>query len=294
MGLFDKLFGGKDEKHPQDMGIGDTATPSDEVALGGEPAETGSDDAVTETPEAAPCSEDACEGAQDDAPAPDDANGIEFVDGHATVMKDGVEYDVYDMSSRCGMEVVETPADDSWEESAEDDETDETFPDEGVMTDAQAEVLLGLVMDAQMDKGVSAEAPDVADDDIPAVTFRAGEAIEPIGFDAPFHAANATGEMIVDWHLRLVYDHDMPDGDDEPIVELYDVERDEFVSDYWVSTFCDDSDENEGQGLACKGADKRYRIMYDDLVAMQEMVRPVKAVDDWYAAHIDDMPDHNI
>lgn len=175
-----------------------------------------------------------------------------------------------------------------------DDETDETFPDEGVMTDAQAEVLLGSVMDSQMDKGVSAEAPDVADDDIPAVTFRAGEAIEPIGFDAPFEAKHAAGEMLVPWHIRLVYDHDMPSGDDEPIVELYDGETGEFVSDYWVSTFCDNSEEREGQGLACRGAEKRFRIMYDDLVGMQGLIRPVAAVEAWYEAHKDDMPDHSV
>lgn len=128
----------------------------------------------------------------------------------------------------------------------------------------------------------------------PAVSFRDGENIEPIGFDAPFVAEHATGEMLTDWHIRLVYDHDMPDGDDEPIVELYDGETGEFVSDYWVSTFCDNSDEREGQGLACKGAVKRFRIMYDDLVGMQGLVRPVEAVEEWYVAHEGDMPDHDI
>lgn len=281
----DEVFGDAEEPRQEEVAQGNDAAVAPEDV---EEAGAGTDCDATEPDEV---TED---GGGEAITEPDDDNGIEFVDGHATVMRDGVEYDVYDMSARCGMEVVETPADDSWEESAEDDETDETFPDEGVMTDAQAEVLLGLVMDAQMDKGVSAEAPDVADDDIPAVTFRAGDAIEPIGFDAPFVAEHATGEMLTAWHIRLVYDHDMPSGDDEPIVELYDGETGEFVSDYWVSTFCDNSEDREGQGLACRGAEKRFRIMYDDLVGMQELVRPVAAVEAWYEVHKDDMPDHSI
>lgn len=135
---------------------------------------------------------------------------------------------------------------------------------------------------------------DVSKEPEAVVAFREDSGIEPIGLDFPFEAAGAIGEMLGKWHLRLVYDHGMPAGDDEPIVELYDGETGEFVSDYWVSTFCDDSEENEGRGLACKGAVIRFRIAYDDLVAMQGRIRPFPVVDEWYTAHEGDMPDHSV
>ena len=138
------------------------------------------------------------------------------------------------------------------------------------------------------------ESNEPDDTDGPAVSFRDGDNIEPLGFDAPFKAEHAVGEMLTDWHLRLVYDHDMPEGDDEPIVELYDAETGEFVSDYWVSTFCDNSEEREGQGLACKGAVKRFRIMYEDLVGMQGMAKGFAPVVEWFDAHEGDMPNHDI
>lgn len=204
---------------------------------------------------------------------------------------DGEDYAVYDMGARAGMEVVEVPQDGQ----ADDDEEGETNQQE---EDAEehAEEHAGDEPAGENGDGQTKEpqTEDASPETMVTVTFRDGENIEPLGFDAPFKAEHAVGEMMTDWHLRLVYDHDMPSGDDEPIVELYDGETGDFVSDYWVSQFCDNSDEREGQGLACKGAEKRFRIMYEDLVGMQELVRPVDGVSAWYVAHEGDMPDHDI
>ena len=192
--------------------------------------------------------------AEDSSDAPSDPYG-NFVG--IRVGDDGEEIAVYDMEARSGMAVVYVDA-------------ERTAPEEGGSPD------------------------DASKEPEAAVAFREDGGVEPLGLDFPFEATGATGEMLGKWHLRLVYDHGMPSGDDEPIVELYDGETGEFVSDYWVSTFCDDSEENEGQGLACKGAVKRFRIAYDDLVAMQGRIRPFPAVAEWYSAHEGDMPDHSI
>lgn len=206
---------------------------------------------------------------------------------------DGEEYEVHDMSARAGMKVVEVET-----EPVDGEAGGEAAADDEPVTAAESEETAAEPVEGEVgDEGepVAADAePSQDEDDSASVTFRASDDIEPLGFDAPFEASHATGEMLASWHLRLVFDHGMPEGDDEPIVELYDGESGEFVSDYWVSTFCDDSDEREGQGLACKGAVKRFRIAYDDLVGMQGLVRPLPVVEEWYAAHEDDMPDHNI
>lgn len=178
------------------------------------------------------------------------------------------------------------------------DEKDGDATDAGIDVDDEAsEVDSGAqdpddVSDADMTSEEETSDGTTGEDDgeeATEIAFRSDDDIRPVGVSFPFKAEHAVGEMLTDWHLRLVYVQT-----DEPIVELYDGETGEFVSDYWVSQFCDDSKENEGQGLACRGAQKRFRIAYDDLIGMQSLVRPVSAVAEWYEGHEGNLPSHDV
>lgn len=240
---------------------------------------------------------------------------VEFdEEGHATVMQDGVAYDIYDMSAKIGGQEVEVPVDedgnlapptiDDVTEATEEDGgsvVSDVPDDKGGTSNEAAEVIPPdstaniVIHEAVLETtGEQAEEVAAAVEQTVAPTLRVGDSIVPLGLNEDFEANCAEGDMLGRWHVRVVNETDMPDYPDEPIVELYDGETGEFVSTYWVSMFCDNSGEREGQGLACRGADRRYRIAYDDLVCMQEVVMGCDAVAEWMAAHEGDMPDHSV
>lgn len=211
---------------------------------------------------------------------------VEFDEaGHATVMRDGVAYDVYDMSARMGMKSIEIPTEGPAGANA-DEVTAEAAKPETTVDETTTD-------DAAADAEDGAEGADADGDE--GIALRTGEEIVPLGFRCAVTAEAATEPMLAKWFLRAINETDMPNYADEPIIELYDGETGEFVSSYWVSQICDESEENAGMGLACKGgADKRYRIAYDDLVRIKELIKADGVIAQWLADHEGDMPDHNI
>ena len=258
MGIFDWLFGRDDDK------LGETA--GDEI---GAKADGEAGDGVGEAPEASRATD-----AAEDAPVvgtpvtmPDDW----VIEDAPDAAGDGVGDDRQAVAEEA-VEALQAV----WEadDAAMPGDAD-TQPADGAEGAQEAPQGAG--------EGVSAGvAPQLRND----------PRIEPLCEAQEFACSAAAGGMLGSWLLRAVVDGSLDPVDGEPSVELYDGEDGSFVADYWVSRFCDNSGEREGQGLACRGAEKRYRIAYDDLVGMQGLMLAVPGVGGWLAAHEGNMPDH--